>query len=69
MARDIFTQWRIEGIALKLARDNGDPLYDKYQRYKKLKDKFKTLILKRYGKKAIELAKQNNNLDIEPWWD
>jgi len=70
-SRNIFNQWEVERLVLKLAKDELDPLYYKYLHYKKLKDRIKKQLLRKYGDQAIKTIRSKNpNFPIqEPWWD
>jgi len=45
-------------LAVKLAKENKDPMYIKYKRFRDNFMKFKVMIQKKYAKKALPLARK-----------
>ena len=49
----------IARVAVQLAKEKGDPLYDKYQKYRQLYLEAKAKIVEKYGPKATQVVRQS----------
>jgi len=45
-------------VAVQLAKEKNDPLYDKYQKYRQLYLETKAKIVEKYGPKATQVVRQ-----------
>lgn len=46
-------------FAIRIAKDRNDPLYRKYQRFRKLFWDSKKLLIKRYGSRGMVIARKS----------
>jgi len=46
-------------VAVQLAKQKNDPLYDKYQKYRQLYLEYKAKIVEKYGPKAVQVVRQS----------
>jgi hypothetical protein len=49
----------VSRVAVQLAAQKKDPLYDKYQKYRKLYLEYKAKIVEKYGPKAVQVVRQS----------
>jgi hypothetical protein len=52
-------QMAISRIAILLAKQAGDALYDKYAKYRKLYLEYKAKIIKKYGTRAAQVVRRS----------
>lgn len=55
--REIDSKRRIKMVAYQMAKENNDPAFKKMQKYRELWKEQRAIVLKKYGKKAIKVAK------------
>jgi len=58
---------KVSAAAIQIAKKHDDPLYKKYAKFRKLMFKYRKVLVKRYGSKAMTKLRKSGNMVVRSW--